>query len=150
MGSQTSATVTMAAGREEILAVLADVPGYPTWAKGLKNAEVVQEGPDGLVQVARFVVDSGPVKDDYTVRYSWPTDRDAESVTVAWELVAGKTLSEMTGAYDVVALGPNQCEVTYRLVVGLRIPLPGIMKRKAEKAIIASALDGLRSRMEGR
>lgn len=150
MGSQTSATVTVAASQEDILTVLLDVPNYPKWAKGLTSAQVVEEGPGGHVQVARFMVDSGPIKDNCTVQYTWPADLTADQVTVGWELLSGKTLSQMTGAYDVVATGPAQCEVRYQLVVGLRVPLPGMLLRKAERAIISSALEGLKVHVEDR
>ena len=39
-------------------------------------------------------------------------------------------------------------EVTYRLAVDLSIPMIGMLKRKAEKVIIDTALKGLKKRVE--
>ena len=38
--------------------------------------------------------------------------------------------------------------MTYDLAVDVRIPLPGMLKRRAEKTIIETALKGLRDRAE--
>jgi hypothetical protein len=39
--------------------------------------------------------------------------------------------------------------VTYQLVVDVKMPLLGMMKRKAEKVIIDTALKELKKRVEG-
>src|SRR5215469_4167359 len=41
-------------------------------------------------------------------------------------------------------------ETTYELSVDLRIPMPGMLKRRAEKTIIDTALKGLKERVESR
>ena len=38
--------------------------------------------------------------------------------------------------------------MTYDLAVGIRVPMIGILKRRAEKMIIDTALKGLKSRAE--
>ena len=40
-------------------------------------------------------------------------------------------------------------EVTYDLAVGIKVPMIGMLKRRAEKTIIDTALKGLKSRAEG-
>jgi hypothetical protein len=40
--------------------------------------------------------------------------------------------------------------VTYRLAVEVGVPLPGFLKRRADKQAIKTALDGLKKRVEGR
>jgi hypothetical protein len=39
--------------------------------------------------------------------------------------------------------------VTYELAVAVRVPMPGMLKRRAEKIIIDTALKGLKTRAEG-
>ena len=39
--------------------------------------------------------------------------------------------------------------MTYELSVDVRVPLPGLLKRRAEKVIIDTALKGLKARVEG-
>jgi hypothetical protein len=54
----------------------------------------------------------------------------------------------MSGSYALVKQ-PASTEVTYELSVDIRMPLPGMLKRRAEKVIIDTALKGLKSRVEG-
>jgi hypothetical protein len=53
----------------------------------------------------------------------------------------------MSGAYLLAEAG-GATKVTYELAVGLAIPMIGLLKRRAEKTIIDTALKGLRTRVE--
>ena len=53
----------------------------------------------------------------------------------------------MSGAY-VLAEAGGATKVTYELAVGLAIPMIGLLKRRAEKTIIDTALKGLRTRVQ--
>jgi hypothetical protein len=53
----------------------------------------------------------------------------------------------MTGGYRLADSGAG-AEVNYELTVDVRIPMPGLVKRKAEKMIIDTALKGLKARAE--
>lgn len=57
-------------------------------------------------------------------------------------------LRGMDGAYELVRRGDGTTEVTYRLAVEISIPMIGMLKRKAEKVIIDTALKGLQKRVE--
>jgi hypothetical protein len=57
-------------------------------------------------------------------------------------------LKAMDGAYDLEGRGDGSTEVTYRLAVDVAIPMIGMLKRKAEKVIIDTALKGLKKRVE--
>jgi hypothetical protein len=89
-----------------------------------------------------FELDASPIKDSYTLSYDWRGD-DA----VTWTLVEGKMLKAMDGAYELEQQGEST-EVTYRLAVDISIPMIGMLKRKAEKVIIDTALKGLKKRVE--
>jgi carbon monoxide dehydrogenase subunit G len=54
----------------------------------------------------------------------------------------------MNGAYLLADRGDGTTRVTYRLAVDVAIPLIGMLKRKAEKVIIDTALKGLKKRVE--
>ena len=56
-------------------------------------------------------------------------------------------LKAMEGAYVLRPSGAGT-EVTYRLAVDLSIPMIGMLRRKAEKVIIDTALKGLKKRVE--
>jgi hypothetical protein len=56
----------------------------------------------------------------------------------------------MDGAYILDPIDDAQTRVTYQLSVDVSIPLLGMLKRKAEKVIIDTALKGLKKQVEAR
>ena len=138
---RTSAKATVVAAPAEVMAVIADFAAYPSWASGVKRAEVVEDGPGGRPRRVRFELETGPVHDTYELAYSWDGDR-----SVSWELVAGEMQRAQQGSYELRE-ADGGTEVTYSLAVELAVPMPGLVKRQAEKRIIGAALDGLRKRV---
>lgn len=143
MAEQTTSSIMISAEPAEIMAVIADFDSYPEWAQGMKRAEVVELGPDGRARHVYFELDATPIRDAYTLEYDWRGDD-----SVQWKLVDGKMLKGMDGAYELEAHGEASTEVNYRLAVEIAIPMIGMLKRKAEKVIIDTALKGLKQRVE--
>jgi ribosome-associated toxin RatA of RatAB toxin-antitoxin module len=144
MAEQTTSSIVIDADPAAIMAVISDFDAYPVWAQGVKKADVVEQGGDGRPERVFFELDASPIKDSYTLAYDWHGD---DSVT--WTLVEGKMLKAMDGAYELAPRGDGT-EVTYRLAVDISIPMIGMLKRKAEKVIIDTALKGLKKRAESR
>ena len=142
MAEQTTSSIVIDAPPADVMAVIADFPAYPEWAQGMKQAEVVEQGSDGRADQVHFELEATPIKDSYTLSYDWQGDS-----SVTWELVEGKMLKAMEGAYVLKPSGAGT-EVTYRLSVDLSIPMIGMLRRKAEKVIIDTALKGLKKRVE--
>ena len=143
MADKTSSTMTIEAPRPVIMAVIADFSAYPQWASGVRSAEILNTGPDGRAERVRFTIDAGVIKDSYVLGYTWQGDEQ-----VRWNLVErGSAVSEMSGAYRLDQ-ADDATKVTYELAVGLAIPMIGMLKRRAEKTIIDTALKGLRSRVQ--
>ncbi|MDP9823554.1 SRPBCC family protein [Nocardioides massiliensis] len=143
MPDQTSSSIVVAASPAAVMAVIADFDAYPDWAQGVKTADVVAEGTGGRAEKVYFELDAAPIKDSYTLAYVWDGDR-----SVTWTLAEGKMVRAMDGAYELEDLGDGRTEVTYRLAVDVAIPMIGMLKRKAEKVIIDTALKGLKKRVE--
>jgi hypothetical protein len=55
----------------------------------------------------------------------------------------------LDGSYTLTEAVDGSTEVTYQLTVDVAIPMLGLMKRKAEKVIIDTALKELKKRVEG-
>jgi len=142
MAEQTTSSIVIDAAPAAVMGVIADFPAYPEWAKGMKSAVPLATGPDGRAQEVRFVLDVAPIKDEYTLAYTWQDDRE-----VSWTLVDGSLLRMLDGAYVLREVG-GRTEVTYRLTLDLTIPLIGMLKRKGEKMLIDTALRGLKTRVE--
>ena len=142
MAEQTTSSIVIAAEPAAVMAVISDFESYPVWAQGVKKAQPVEKGA-GRPEQVYFELDASPIKDAYTLSYDWHGD---ESVT--WTLVEGRMLKAMDGAYELAGRGDGSTEVTYRLAVDISIPMIGMLKRKAEKVIIDTALKGLKKRVE--
>jgi hypothetical protein len=130
-----------------IMAVIADFTSYPGWASGVREATVLADDADGRPSRVRFTIDSGVIKDSYVLSYAWQGDGRVE-----WELAErGSMVSAMTGSYLLEDSGDgadSATRVTYELAVGLAVPMPGMLRRRAEKTIVDTALRGLRGRAE--
>jgi len=144
MADQTTSSITIDATPTEIMMVIADFPAYPDWTGQVKEAKVLSAGPDGRADQVRFVLDAGVIKDEYTLGYTWDDDRE-----VRWTLVEeGSLMRALDGSYTLVpAGGPGRTDVTYRLTVDTKIPMLGMIKRKAEKVIVDTALKELAKRV---
>ena len=146
MADQTSSTILVSAPPSTIMAVIADFPAYPQWAQGMRRAEVQETFPDGRAKDVLFEISEGPIKDTYTLTYDWHGDE-----SVSWTLVQGKMLKKLNGTYRLTPTDGGQdgpTEVTYQLEAELNVPMIGMLRRKAEKVIIDSALKGLKKRVE--
>jgi carbon monoxide dehydrogenase subunit G len=136
-------SITVAASRADVMAVIADFASYPEWATGVRSAEVVASDGDGRASLVRFQLDAGVIKDSYVLSYDWDADAG-----VRWDLAEpGSVITALSGGY-LLADADGGTEVTYDLAVDVRIPMLGMLKRRAEKTIIDTALKGLRGRAE--
>jgi len=144
MADQTMSGITIDASPAEIMAVIADFAAYPDWTGQVKEAKVLSTDPDGRADQVRFVLDAGVIKDEYTLGYTWDDDRE-----VRWTLVEeGTLMRSLDGSYALApAGGPDRTDVTYRLTVDTKIPMLGMIKRKAEKVIVDTALKELAKRV---
>lgn len=144
MSERSSASISIDAQPPAVMAVIADFVRYPEWANSIRSTEVTDASGDGRARVVRFVVDAGPIRDEYSLRYDWAPD--GHSVT--WVLDEPSSMQRsQEGAYLLRPVGPG-CEVTYELTVETAKPLLGMLRRKGEKMIMDTALRELKKRVE--
>ena len=143
MAEQSTQSIVIEAPPAEVMAVIADFPAYPEWVSAAKKVEVVEAGEDGRGRRVHFVLDAGAVKDDYVLDYTWDGDRK-----VTWTLVQGQMQKRQDGSYTLVETD-GRTEVTYSITIDLSIPMLGMIKRKAEKVILDTALKELKKRVVG-
>ena len=101
---------------------------------------------DGTGKRVRFVLDAGAIRDTYVLDYTWDVDDSGQGV-LSWSLVESSVLKALDGAYELTMAGDGT-EVRYELSVDLRIPMLGMLRRKAERAIIDTALSELKKHVE--
>jgi len=141
---QSTQSIEVDASPERIMAVIADFPAYPEWAKAVRETEVLATEGDRAKQV-KLTLDAGPVKDVYTLEYDWAAD----GLSVSWHLVKGQMQKAQRGRYLLEPQGGDRTKVTYTLSVELALPMIGLLRRKAEKMIMDTALKELKRRAEG-
>ena len=146
MADRTESSVVVDAAPAAVLAVIADFEDYPAWTGAVKQVEVLERQADGLGRRVRFVLDAGAIRDTYVLEYGWDFGADGTG-TLSWGLVESTVLKALDGVYELSAAGAGT-KVRYSLAVDLRIPMLGMLRRKAEKAIIDTALNELRKRVE--
>ena len=148
MADRTESSIDIAATPGEVLDVIADFESYPEWATEVKRVEVLTEEGDGWADQVRFTLDAGAIKDTYVLDYEWDIRKNGTGV-VSWNLVEASVLKALDGSYTLEAKGKDETTVTYRLAVDVKIPMLGMLKRKAEKVIIDTALKELKKRVVG-
>jgi uncharacterized membrane protein len=143
MAEQSTQSIVVDAPAADVMAVIADFPSYPQWVAAVKKVEVEEMGDDGRARRVHFLLDAGAVKDDYVLEYTWDGDRQ-----VSWNLVTGQMQKRQEGSYTLVETD-GRTEVTYKITIDLSIPMLGMIKRRAEKVILDTALKELKKRVEG-
>lgn len=142
MADESTQSIEIAAAPAAVMAVIADFDNYPVWAGSVKQAVVTDPGTTGRARRVAFTLEAGPVRDQYELEYTWTEDR-----LVEWTLVSGQMMRDQHGRYELVATAVGT-HVTYFLSVDLAIPMLGLLKRKAQRVVMDTALNSLRKRVE--
>lgn len=145
MAETARQSILIDAPPDRVAEVIRDFPRYPEWVSAMRSARVTGRGDDGLATEVCFVLDVGVFADEYTLRYSYSEDLGH----IEWCLTApSQTQKEQNGSYDIVPGPDGGSMVTYTLSIELSIAMLGMMKRKAQKMIMDSALRDLKRRVE--
>ncbi|HWD05003.1 MAG TPA: SRPBCC family protein [Amycolatopsis sp.] len=145
MAEQSTQSIEVDAEPRRVMSVIADFPAYPEWAKAVQQAEVLDTDDVGRAKRVKLTLDAGPIKDVYTLEYDW----DSSGLGVSWHLVKGQMQKAQNGRYALEQLAEGRTKVTYTLSVELALPMIGLLRRKAEKMVMDTALKELKRRAEG-
>jgi uncharacterized membrane protein len=143
MSSVSTSTVSITASADEVRAVLFDIASYPSWSTSFKSVTVLASDGQGRPTQVSMSVDAGALKDKPTLNYDWSAYPDR----LDFSLEDADLLTQMSGAYIVKDNG-DETEVTFELTVALSMPVPDIMRTKAEKSTIDLALKQLKEKLE--
>ena len=145
MSDVSKATVTIDAPMSEVSEILKKITDYPSWSSTIKSVSVDESDANGYPSKVTLVVDAGVMKDRPTLSYDW----SAAPGKISFSLDDADLMTEMTGVYLVKDNGDDTTDVTYELTVNLSMPVPAMMRKKAEQATIDLALSQLKKRAEG-
>jgi len=143
MSSVSTSTVSITASADEVRAVLFDIASYPSWSTSFKSVTVLASDGQGRPTQVSMSVDAGALKDKPTLNYDWSAYPDR----LDFSLEDADLLTQMSGAYIVKDNG-DETEVTFELTVALSMPVPEMMRTKAEKATIDLTLKQLKEKLE--
>lgn len=129
---------------EHCFAVLTDFDGYPEWAADIKAVSVDERDDAGRATLVTFRAAAFGRSTSYTLRY----DYGGAPRELTWVQVGGDLTRRLDGSYQIEPSEGGSAEVAYQLVVELRVPLPGFVKRRAEGRITGTALRELKARVE--
>jgi ribosome-associated toxin RatA of RatAB toxin-antitoxin module len=130
---------------EHCYEILTAFEAYPEWAADIKSVTVDERDEQGRAARVTFRAAAFGRSTSYTLCY----DYRAAPAELSWTQVAGDLTRRLDGSYELVSSGDGATEITYHLVVDLKVPLPGFVKRRAEGRIMGTALRELKSRVEG-
>jgi len=145
MAEFSTATITIDAPISEVQKVLFALDKYPEWSTQIKSAEALDHDDQGRITKVKMSIDAGMMKDRPTLDYDW----SGAPSTLTFSLDEADLLTGMDGMYSIKSIDEDTTEVTYQLEVSLSMPIPAMMRQKAEKATIDAALSQLKTHLEG-
>ncbi|MBP6084113.1 MAG: SRPBCC family protein [Candidatus Planktophila sp.] len=144
MSELSTSTITIDAPIDAVRAILFDLASYPTWSTAIKSAEVKETDDQGRATSVKVSIDAGMMKDRVLLNYDWSAAPDR----LEFSLEDADLLTAMNGAYITKAIDADTTSVTYELGVEVSMPIPAMMRTKAEKATIDQALAQLKEHAE--
>jgi len=128
----------------DVAALLFDPAGYPEWSSAIKSASVLEKDGEGRAIKIEMMIKAGQVKDRVILDYDWSKAPNA----LTFALDDADMLTEMTGGYTLTDNGDDTTKVEYELTVALSMPVPAMMRTKAERDTIDLALKELKAKLE--
>ena len=144
MSDLSSSTITIDAPLADVQGALFALDQYPSWSNAIKSSEVVESDDQGRATKVKMTIDAGMMKDRVILDYDWSN----APAKLSFSLDDADLLTGMDGSYSIKAIDEDTTQVTYELGVSLSMPIPAMMRQKAEKATIDQALAQLKAALE--
>ena len=144
MANFSKSVVTIEAPIEQVQKTLFELDKYPEWSTQIKSSEALDRDDQGRVTKVKMSIDAGMMKDRLTLGYDWSQAPNK----LSFSMEDADLLTSMDGIYTITSIDEDTTEVTYELEVSLSMPIPAMMRQKAEKATIDAALAQLKSHLE--
>jgi hypothetical protein len=144
MTDLSKSLISIEAPIEAVQKALFELDKYPEWSAQIKSAEALARDDQGRITKVKMSIDAGVMKDRPVLDYDWSQAPNK----LSFSLDEADLLTSMDGVYTISAIDADTTEVTYELEVALSMPVPAMMRQKAEKATIDAALAQLKSHLE--
>jgi hypothetical protein len=144
MTDLSKSLISIDAPIDRVQKALFELDKYPEWSSQIKSAEALARDDQGRITKVKMSIDAGMMKDRPTLDYDWSQAPNK----LSFSLDEADLLTSMDGVYTISAIDADTTEVSYELGVDLSMPVPAMMRQKAEKATIDAALAQLKSYLE--
>ncbi|CAB4748568.1 MAG: polyketide cyclase / dehydrase and lipid transport [Actinobacteria bacterium] len=144
MSDLSTSTISIEAPLSAVSELLFALDKYPEWSTSIKAVEVLGSDDQGRITKAKMTIDAGMMKDRVILDYDW----SQAPAKLSFSLDDADLLTAMDGSYEISRIDDDTTQVRYSLTVDLSMPIPAMMRQKAEKATIDQALSQLKSALE--
>ena len=144
MEEQVTERMIIRGSPEDCYQALTNFEQYPQWAADIKSVSVDERDEHGRAAQVTFRAAAFGRSTSYSLRYDYASAPDE----LSWVQVQGDLTRRLDGSYQLLPAGDGSTEILYHLVVDLKVPLPGFVKRRAEGRIMGTALRELKAWVE--
>ena len=140
--SETKSTIIIDAPLSQVAEAIASVGTYPSWSSSMKAVKVLEGDAIKPTKVEMSLV-TGALRDEATLSFDWSNF----PASLTFTLESADLLTAMDGKQELKSIG-DETEVSYSLTVALSMPVPDMMRQKAEKAVVDQTLKELKAQLE--
>ena len=144
MSNLSTSTISIDATFAAVTQALFALEKYPQWSTSIRAVEVLDSDDHGRITKVKMTIDAGMMKDRVVLDYDWSEAPER----LSFSLDDADLLTGMDGAYIIKSIDDETTQVTYELTVSLSMPIPAMMRQKAEKTTIDQALSQLKISLE--
>jgi uncharacterized membrane protein len=125
--------------------VLVDYESFPRWQNAVESIDVLDRHADGRGRDVQVAVDAKFRKVTYTLRYSYE-----HPGRIAWDYVEGD-VAHVEGEYLLEPIdGGERTRATYRLGIDPGVPVPSLVIRRLNGAVMKRSVEDLRDEVKRR
>ncbi len=132
MAETATETIDIAAPPERVWEIATGLEQYPVWTHDVKDVVITSRDDEGRPSEVEFRASALGRSTHYTLSYDYS---DAPQ-TLAWSMIKGDIQRSIDGAFKFRPAGDGATHVQYDLQIELVVPLPGFVKRRAERRIL--------------
>ena len=132
MAETATETITIAAPLDKVWSIAIDLEKYPEWTHDVKDVVISSRDDQGRPSLVEFRTSALGRSTHYTLSYDYG---EAPNV-LAWTMVKGDIQRSIDGAFKFQPTPQGETYVEYDLAIELVVPLPGFVKRRAERRIL--------------
>ena len=132
MAETATESITIAAPLDKVWEIAIDLENYPTWTHDVKEVVITNRDQEGRPYEVEFRTSALGRSTHYTLEY----DYTSAPRRLAWSMIKGDIQRSIDGAFIFQPTGDGSTHVQYDLAIELVVPLPGFVKRRAERRIL--------------